>query len=165
MVEKLTSLDKDYIISKTRRSQPMFARQLVAYYLRKHTRMSLTEIGSAINKDHATVLHSINKINSDSDYDTYVKDMKEALDRKVIPPMYILRNKMLECYDRSGGAENKVDNVFRVILSNIELFESQKRGMESKSLYDNALRLQQREIGELKQNITILKRSIASLVR
>jgi len=165
IVMKLTSLSKEEIMSKTRRRQPMFARQLVAYCLRKHTRLSLADIGIAIKKDHATVLHSINKVSSDSEYDPYVKDLKEAVDRKVVPPIYSLRGKMFECYNQSGATETKVDNAFRVILNNIELFEAQKRGMESKSLYDNALRLQQLEIMQLKGNITKLKRSIANIVR
>ena len=164
-IYKLTNVTKEEIRAKTRKRQPVFARQLLSYYLRKNTRMSLHQIGETIDRDHATIIHSVNKITEDAEYDAYVRDMKEAIDGKVAPYIYSLRVKLTESYTETKGIQNKVDDAFRVILNNIELFESHKRSMESKSLYDNALRLQQTEIGLLREQVRDLKSSISSIMK
>ena len=38
------------------------ARQLAAYLIRKLTNLSTPDIGKEFNRDHTTILHSINKI-------------------------------------------------------------------------------------------------------
>ena len=40
----------------------MFARAVVYDILRKHLRMSLTDIAKVFNKNHATVLHSLKQL-------------------------------------------------------------------------------------------------------
>tara|TARA_R110000851_G_scaffold117849_8_gene244907 strand:- start:13514 stop:14041 length:528 start_codon:yes stop_codon:yes gene_type:complete len=164
-VYKLTDLRRDEILDDTRKRAPMFARQLIAYYLKKHTTMTLAKIGQAIGKNHATVLHSIAKVSESAEQDSYVRDLKEAIDTRIAPFVYALRSKFMDCCYDSFSVPVKVDNVFRVIIDNIELFDAQKRSMESKSLYDNALRLQQIEIGKLKAQAKEMKIIISSIMK
>lgn len=52
----------DDILSKKRTQTVADARALVCYFLLKHLHMSSTEVGNAINRNHATALHSIQKV-------------------------------------------------------------------------------------------------------
>lgn len=47
------------ISDKTRKREVVEARMMYATLLKRYTRISLTEIGRPINKDHATVIHYI----------------------------------------------------------------------------------------------------------
>jgi chromosomal replication initiator protein len=48
--------------SKSRRKAVTFPRQVAMYLGRKHTEQALGDIGSAFNRDHSTVVHSIRVI-------------------------------------------------------------------------------------------------------
>ena len=53
----------DKVISKRRTTDYVTARQLISYYSRMHTSMSLLSIGQKLgNRDHTTVLHNVQKI-------------------------------------------------------------------------------------------------------
>ena len=47
------------VLSKSRAKPLVMARHQITFILRKKTKMSSTFIGTLLNKDHATILHSI----------------------------------------------------------------------------------------------------------
>ena len=56
------------------------AKQFTAYFLKREIyKITLEEIGKVFNRDHATMIHSINKINDlievDSEYRTYHEEL------------------------------------------------------------------------------------------
>jgi regulator of replication initiation timing len=58
-VEEVLGLDPRV---NTRKREYIFARAVVYDILRKHLRMSLTDIAKVFNKNHATVLHSLKQL-------------------------------------------------------------------------------------------------------
>ncbi len=48
--------------SKSRKKSVTFPRQVAMYLARKHTEQALSDIGSAFNRDHSTVVHSVRVI-------------------------------------------------------------------------------------------------------
>jgi chromosomal replication initiator protein len=55
-------LSRDDICSKSRKSSITRPRQVAMYLARRYTESSLEAIGREFNRDHATVLHSVNRI-------------------------------------------------------------------------------------------------------
>jgi len=56
-------IDEKLILSKNRRQEIVKARQISMYLLREILHLSLPSIGQKLgNKDHSTVIYSINKI-------------------------------------------------------------------------------------------------------
>ena len=63
-----------------RQAQIIRAKQFTAYFLKREIyKITLEEIGKVFNRDHATMIHSINKINDlievDSEYRTYHEEL------------------------------------------------------------------------------------------
>lgn len=52
----------DDLVSKSRKQPLVIARQVAMYLCRELTDDSLVQIGSAFNRDHSTVLHSVDKV-------------------------------------------------------------------------------------------------------
>jgi len=52
--------------SKTRKHEIVQARQFAMFFLRKYTRLSLSESGALFLRDHATVIHASRKIENES---------------------------------------------------------------------------------------------------
>jgi chromosomal replication initiator protein len=51
------------MLSKSRKRDAVFARQVVAYFLRENTQLTLRDIGLMIGgRDHTTIIHSIQTI-------------------------------------------------------------------------------------------------------
>lgn len=61
------------IDSKTRQRKYVEARAVYYKLLRENSRMSLQAIGNTMNKDHATVLHSLRQIKDWLEYDKELK--------------------------------------------------------------------------------------------
>lgn len=58
-----TGVSLEKVRQKTRKREVVVTRQLIAYYGREYTDLSLVKIGKIIGgKDHTTVLHSWNKV-------------------------------------------------------------------------------------------------------
>ena len=55
-------LTREDLVSKSRSRPLTTARHVAMYLMREHTGMSLIRIGEAFNRDHSTVMHGINKI-------------------------------------------------------------------------------------------------------
>lgn len=67
----------------TRVRQVVEARKVYAMLMRKHTKKSLRYIGEGINRDHATVLHSINAGNDFYKYDKLFKMNYDNCEREI----------------------------------------------------------------------------------
>ena len=64
MVCRVSGVSKGEILSESRKREVVEARQIYCYYARKKTEHSSAKIGNLIGQDHATVLHSIKKVNN-----------------------------------------------------------------------------------------------------
>lgn len=71
------------MLSKTRRKEIAFPRQLSMYLSRKLTEQSLGDIGKAFNRDHSTVVHSIKVINDAIARDGSIRGQVELLTEKL----------------------------------------------------------------------------------
>ncbi len=77
IVEKIAAyynLTVEDILGKGKTKNIANARQIAIYLMRKLTGLTLAEIGSALNRDHSTVLHSIRKIEDSITTDTELAD-------------------------------------------------------------------------------------------
>lgn len=64
VIEEVTGISKERMLVKTRVRSVVVARQIFFHFTRKYTKLSLTQIGSIFNQDHATVLHGIRQVKS-----------------------------------------------------------------------------------------------------
>ncbi|RKX59631.1 MAG: chromosomal replication initiator protein DnaA [Thermodesulfobacteriota bacterium] len=62
MICRHYQLSRDDICSKSRKSSVARPRQMAMFLARRYTESSLEAIGREFNRDHATVLHSVNRI-------------------------------------------------------------------------------------------------------
>ena len=83
--EKLTGIED--ISSKTRSREYVFARYLYIRAAREFTDYAMSAIGGGINRDHATVMHSLVNLQWDFDHNT---DLQTKYDELAI----ILTNKL-----------------------------------------------------------------------
>tara|TARA_B100000214_G_scaffold370814_1_gene346085 strand:- start:261 stop:1598 length:1338 start_codon:yes stop_codon:yes gene_type:complete len=76
--------EKD-IISKKRTKDIAVSRQIIMYFSRKLTNLSLSVIGSKIGgRDHSTVIHSFNLINSKREKDINFNKFLDKIEKKLI---------------------------------------------------------------------------------
>lgn len=61
-VSSFYNIAADEIFTRSRKREINDARQVVMYMTKKHTQLSLSAIGSRLNRNHATVLHAVNNI-------------------------------------------------------------------------------------------------------
>ncbi len=71
------------MISRSRKKSIAFPRQVSMYLARKYTNQGLAEIGSAFNRDHSTVLHSIKVITEAMARNGSVRGQVELLAEKM----------------------------------------------------------------------------------
>jgi len=69
--------------SRSRKKIITFPRQVAMYLARKHTSAPLVEIGNVFNRDHSTVMHSINKVTDLARRDTSIQSQLRLLSDKV----------------------------------------------------------------------------------
>jgi len=69
---KANDIELDWLIQKRRQWRIVKYRQALAYYLRKLTDMSLSEIADIFGQDHTTVMHALktvsDRMETDPDY-------------------------------------------------------------------------------------------------
>jgi len=70
--------------AKRRNRDIAVPRQIAMYLTRELTEMSLTQIGSAFNRDHTTVIHACEKISGDARTDSALSSLLEDLRRAVM---------------------------------------------------------------------------------
>jgi chromosomal replication initiator protein len=86
-ISKYYSLDETIIRGQQRVRDAVSARQIAMYLIRSMTTLSLDDIGKEFdNRDHSTVLHSIDKVEKqmkrDSSYAETVKEIKTNINSK-----------------------------------------------------------------------------------
>jgi len=69
--------------SKSRKKSITFPRQVAMYLARKHTEQALSDIGSAFNRDHSTVVHSVRVITETISRNGSVRGQIEHLSEKM----------------------------------------------------------------------------------
>ena len=68
------SLSPEDILGKGKTKNIAAARQIATYLMRKLTTLTLEEIGTVLNRDHSTILHSIRKIEESINTDAALND-------------------------------------------------------------------------------------------
>ena len=83
------SIDKSFVIGKSRISNVVLARQMYCYISRHFSKKSYSEIGALININHSSVIYSIKTIENDIVIYTKRREdlekIKEMLLSKLIP--------------------------------------------------------------------------------
>lgn len=64
IITKKFGIFEEELFSKKRDREIVEPRQLITYMIKKETELSLAQIGMIINRDHATVLHSVKAWNN-----------------------------------------------------------------------------------------------------
>lgn len=83
VVSEFYNISIENLCSKSRKRDIVQARQMVMYFAKKYTNLSLASIGSQIgNRDHATVLHAHKVIGDLLETDKEFKKQYETLDKK-----------------------------------------------------------------------------------
>jgi hypothetical protein len=67
----------------SRKRMIVIPRQIAIYYAYKETNLCSTSVGLLFNKDHATVLHSINMVESMMQFDPKFKRDRKALEDEI----------------------------------------------------------------------------------
>lgn len=78
-VSDFYSIKKDLIQSPSRKREIVQARQVTMFFIKKHTELSLSQIGIQVgNRSHATVLHACNTVKNYYDFDkSFRSDLEE----------------------------------------------------------------------------------------
>jgi len=76
-------VEEDMLRCKSRKKTLTEARRLTAFLLRKHTNLSLVDIGTLIGRDHTTVIHSIQKMEEDIKFSKSLHKHLKFLEEKL----------------------------------------------------------------------------------
>ena len=82
-VVNVTGIEFIKIQSVTRKREILYARHLFCYFARKRTKLSLQEIGNILNRDHATVLHSVKTVKDLLTYDREFIEIVPEIENKI----------------------------------------------------------------------------------
>ena len=86
VVSEHFNVSKEDITSKKRNSEYVLPRQIIMYLCRSMTDVSLQNIGKLLSKkDHTTVLHGINKIETKMATDEELRNKIEIIKKKISP--------------------------------------------------------------------------------
>lgn len=84
IVQNYFNVQEDYFLLKTRRYDIVLPRQIAMYLIRKHTTLSLSDIGIKFgNKDHATVLHGVKKVKDYIQVDKVLRRKVNDIDKMI----------------------------------------------------------------------------------
>jgi len=72
-------VEKRLVLSKKRDKEIVMARQMFCWLSRKYTRSTFKLIGEFINRNHATVLHSVRKVDDLVDFDREMKYDRDTI--------------------------------------------------------------------------------------
>jgi len=74
---------REFVFIKCREREITYTRQLIAFFIKKYTRLSLKSIGCFLSQDHTTIIHSLRAINklsfSDPKTQTDIHNIKQLL--------------------------------------------------------------------------------------
>jgi chromosomal replication initiator protein len=79
------------LVGKSRLTKVNRARQVCMYVLKKHTKLTLTEISAEYNRHHATTIHSFKVIENELTYDKELRAFVLELKRELA---YLNRSKV-----------------------------------------------------------------------
>ncbi len=106
--------------NRTRKRNYVYARALYFKLCKEYTRLSLADIGSSVNMDHATVLHAINNVfPMVIQHDRHLSDLYEDYR-----------------FSHKHDIESIFENYSRLLRENIELRNEIKDVKESEGLLD-----------------------------
>jgi chromosomal replication initiator protein len=69
------------VLGQSRQKEVVRARQLIIHLAKRLTDQSLTEIGKSVKRTHATVLHALNTMSSQMEYDSVLRHDAELLEQ------------------------------------------------------------------------------------
>lgn len=79
------NIKKDLIQSASRKREIVQARQVTMFFIKKHTELSLSQIGTHVgNRNHATVLHACNTVKDLSEVDKGFRSDIEEIERLLV---------------------------------------------------------------------------------
>jgi hypothetical protein len=79
-IEAITGHNKTQLRSKLRERTLVEARQIFCTLMYKHTEQGLANIGSLVNRDHTTVIHSIKTVKNLTEIDSKFKTKYNAIE-------------------------------------------------------------------------------------
>ncbi len=74
-------LPENVITARTRQREAVKARNLIMFLIKKYTESSLAEIGKCVHRDHATVAHSLNMVETQLSYDAVLRQELATIER------------------------------------------------------------------------------------
>ena len=77
------------LLSKSRHQAIREARQVFAHLMRKHTDLSLSDIGRFVNRDHTTIIHACKVVESDMDGNVRYKKRYDRINDKITDKLYV----------------------------------------------------------------------------
>ena len=83
-IERIMGVEIYLLVGKKRQRHIVDARKVFCYIMKENSRLSLESIGFMINKDHATVLHSINTLKKLIEYDRQLKSDLEEVEKMAL---------------------------------------------------------------------------------
>lgn len=78
-------ISQSIILTKTRKREVVYPRQLAMYFMAYYTLLSLKQIGEMFGKDHTTVIHSIDAIEGWASNDEKVREQIHQITQKILP--------------------------------------------------------------------------------
>ena len=75
------NVSEKVITARTRQRTAVRARNIVMYLMKKYTDSSLSQIGLVVNRDHATVAHSLNTMDDLMSYDVVLRQEVASIER------------------------------------------------------------------------------------
>jgi chromosomal replication initiator protein len=87
VVSKYYDINIEDIKGRSRKSNFVNARQVYMYVARNHSNYSFPAIGYFVNKDHATALHSVNKISIEKEIYSSLKNDIEKIEAMLYSTM------------------------------------------------------------------------------
>lgn len=80
---RIEDVNKYKIFGRNRKRELVFARQLICWFLKRYTKLTLKAIGDLMGgRDHTTVIHSIKTINDLHDSDPAIRNLLLFYDKK-----------------------------------------------------------------------------------
>lgn len=102
-------VDVKKTITPTREKRYREARHIYSYLAAKHTEYKLSEIGEAINRDHATVLHGQKTVKNDMVIDCDLRSMIDYIESDGSLDLLLRRRAMLE--EQLEEVNNKIKQI------------------------------------------------------
>lgn len=77
-------VNMDQIKGKRRQRRIVLPRQIIMFFLRKHTKMGWREIGCVFKRDHTTAIHSFSTVRNLYDTDPILRDQINEIENKIL---------------------------------------------------------------------------------